>query len=100
MCSDFITITSNSDWPPSMSAPPKIIAYLNPFCPWTRGVVSYLESAELEFDYRDIIQNPDDFEEMVAKSGQHASPCVEVNGHMLADIGGDELAAYLAASGE
>ena len=35
---------------------------------------------------------------MEEKSGQHLSPCVEVNGRMLADISGDELEAYLLAN--
>ena len=78
---------------------PTIIAYLDPLCPWTRGVVSFLESSRFEYVYRDIIQNPAAFEEMVAKSGQHSSPCVEVNGHMLADISGDELKQWMEERG-
>ena len=78
---------------------PAIVAYLNPFCPWTRGVVSFLEQRGFEYDYRDIIQNPGDLEEMVTKSGQHSSPCVEVDGHMLADVGGDELEAWMRERG-
>jgi hypothetical protein len=36
---------------------------------------------------------------MVQKSGQSLSPCVEVNGHMLADVSGDEVEAYLLKAG-
>jgi monothiol glutaredoxin len=32
---------------------------------------------------------------MIEKSGQMLSPCVEVNGRMLADVSGDEVEAYL-----
>ena len=32
---------------------------------------------------------------MEQKSGQQLSPCVEVNGVMLADISGEEVEAYL-----
>jgi len=39
----------------------------------------------------DIIQNPAFRWEMEQKSGQPLSPCVEVNGTMLADVSGDEL---------
>jgi hypothetical protein len=35
---------------------------------------------------------------MIEKSGQMLSPCVEVNGHMLPDISGDEVEAYLVAN--
>ena len=33
--------------------------------------------------------------EMIQKSGQELSPCVEVDGTMLADISGEELEAWL-----
>ena len=78
---------------------PKIIAYLNPACPWARGVVDLLEKHQLEFEYRDIIGNPGDYREMVAKSGQDSSPCVEVDGKMLADVGSDEVETLLKERG-
>lgn len=74
---------------------PKIIAYLNPMCPWTRGVVQFLESNKLAFEYRDVVRDPAAYKEMVQKSGQYSSPCVEVDGHMLADVGGDEVEAWM-----
>jgi hypothetical protein len=47
------------------------------------------------YEDRDVINNPSIYAEMVQKSGQSLSPCVEVNGHMLADVSGDEVEAYL-----
>lgn len=79
--------------------PPKIIAYLSPFCFWTRGVVKVLEKYGLDFEYRNVASNPDDFEEMAQKSGQYSSPCVEINGHMLADVGGDEVEDWMRQHG-
>ena len=32
---------------------------------------------------------------MVSKSGQQLSPCVEIDGFMLADISGEEVEKYL-----
>ncbi len=32
---------------------------------------------------------------METKSGQPLSPCVEINGRMLADVSGDEVESYL-----
>ena len=78
---------------------PAIIAYLNPFCPWTRGVVSFLEKRGLDYEYRDIMQNPNDLEEMVARSGQLSSPCVQIDGHMLADVSGEEVEAWMRGRG-
>ena len=53
---------------------------------------------DLPFEDRDIINDPAQRQEMIEKSGQMLSPCVEVNGHMLADISGDEVEAYLLAN--
>jgi len=52
----------------------------------------------LPFEDRDIINDPAQRQEMIEKSGQMLSPCVEVNGHMLPDISGEEVEAYLLAN--
>jgi len=41
----------------------------------------------------------DAYGEMVSKSGQHSSPCVEIDGHMLADVGGDEVGVWMRQNG-
>ena len=51
------------------------------------------------FDYRDVIGDADAYGEMVSKSGQHSSPCVEIDGHMLADVGGDEVEVWMRQNG-
>lgn len=77
---------------------PKVIAYLKPSCGWSQGVRAVLRKHDLAFEDRDIINDPQQRQEMIEKSGQMLSPCVEVNGHMLADVSGDEVEAYLLAN--
>lgn len=77
---------------------PKIIAYLKPMCGWSQGVRAVLRKHNLPFEDRDIINDPAQRQEMIEKSGQMLSPCVEVNGRMLADVSGDEVEAYLLAN--
>ncbi|MDB6053034.1 MAG: glutaredoxin [Verrucomicrobiales bacterium] len=74
---------------------PKIIAYLKPSCGWSNGVRAILRKYELPFEDRDIINDMDQRQEMIQKSGQMLSPCVEVNGHMLPDISGEEVEVFL-----
>ncbi|HVM50300.1 MAG TPA: glutaredoxin [Candidatus Acidoferrum sp.] len=74
---------------------PKVIAYLKPTCGWSQGVRAVLRKYDLPFEDRDIINDPAQREEMTRKSGQPLSPCVEVNGHMLADVSGSEVEDYL-----
>jgi glutaredoxin 3 len=77
---------------------PKIIAYLKPSCGWSQGVRAVLRKHDLAYEDRDIINDPVQRQEMIEKSGQMLSPCVEVNGHVLADVSGDEVEAYLLAN--
>ena len=78
---------------------PKVIAYLKPTCGWSQGVRAVLRKYDLPFEDRDIINDPAQRQEMTERSGQPLSPCVEVNGHMLADVSGSEVEAYLLAKG-
>jgi monothiol glutaredoxin len=74
---------------------PNIIAYLKPFCGWSNGVRAVLRKYDLPFEDRDIWNDPRQRMEMIQKSGQELSPCVEVGGTMLADISGEELEHWL-----
>jgi glutaredoxin len=76
---------------------PKVIAYLKPTCGWSQGVRAVLRKYDLPFEDRDIINDPVQRQEMVEKSGQPLSPCVEINGQMLADVSGSEVESYLLA---
>lgn len=74
---------------------PQIVAYLKTHCGWSAGVRAVLAKYDLPYAEKDIIQNPAFRWEMEQKSGQQLSPCVEINGSLLADVSGDEVEAYL-----
>jgi monothiol glutaredoxin len=74
---------------------PEITAYLKTHCGWSRGVRAVFEKYELPYTEKDIIQNPNYRFEMEQLSGQPLSPCVVINGAMLADISGEEVEAYM-----
>ena len=78
---------------------PEITAYLKTQCGWSGGVRAVLKKYDLPYTEKDIIQNPAFRWEMEQKSGQPLSPCVEVNGEMVADISGEELEQYLLQRG-
>ena len=85
-------------YPPSFMENVKIIAYLKPQCGWSQGVRAVLRKYDLAYEDRDIINDPAQRQEMIEKTGQMLSPCVEVNGRMLADVSGEEVEAYLVAN--
>lgn len=77
----------------------EITAYLKTHCGWSRGVRAVLAKYNIPYQEKDIIKNPEFRFEMEQLSGQPLSPCVIVNGTMLADISGEELEEYLLESG-
>ena len=58
-----------------------------------------LAKYNVPYQEKDIIKNPEFRFEMEQLSGQPLSPCVIVNGTMLADISGEELEGYLLENG-
>ena len=78
---------------------PTIVAYLKPSCGWSGGIRAVLDKYGLGYEDKDIINYPENYQEMVMKSGQPLQPCVEVDGQMLPDISGDELEAWLNQNG-
>ena len=77
----------------------KIIAYLKPTCGWNMGVRAILNKYDLAYEDRDIINDRNQYVEMVEKSGQSLSPCVEINGHLLADVSGEEVENWMLSQG-
>jgi glutaredoxin len=78
----------------------EITAYLKTHCGWSRGVRAVLAKYNIPYQEKDIIKNPEFRFEMEQLSGQPLSPCVIVNGTMLADISGEELEGYLLENGQ
>ena len=78
---------------------PAITAYLKPQCGWSRGIRAVLAKYGLEYEDKDIINYPENYEEMVRKSGQPLQPTLDFNGQILADVSGDELESYLVQNG-
>lgn len=75
-----------------------IKAYLKPHCGWSMGVRAIMDKYSLDYEDLDIINNQEIYAEMVEKSGQPLSPCVEVEGIMLADVSGEEVENYLLSN--
>jgi monothiol glutaredoxin len=77
----------------------KIRCYLKPSCGWSNGVRAIMKKYALAYEDVDIINVPANYAEMVARTGQRLSPCVEIDGVMLADVSGAEVEQYLLAQG-
>jgi len=82
-----------------MSQEMNIVVYLKTFCGWSEGVRAIMRKYGLDYEEKDIIKNPAFRWEMEQKSGQPLSPCVEVNGTMLADVSGEEVEQWMIGQG-
>ncbi len=78
---------------------PTITAYMKPVCGWSNGVRAIFAKYGLEYEDKDIINNADNYREMVQKTGQPMQPCVQIDDVILADVSGDEVETYLIQSG-
>ena len=78
---------------------PQIIVYLKTFCGWSEVVRAIMRKYQLPYEEKDIIKNPAFRWEMEQRSGQSLSPCVEINGHMLADVSGEEVERWMIGNG-
>ena len=75
------------------------IAYLKEQCGWSRGVREVLAKYGVEYEERQI-HIPENYQEMVDKTGQTQQPCVQLSDNlMLADVSGEELESYLNENG-
>ena len=76
----------------------EIIAYLKPICGWSNGVRAIMKKYDLKYTDKNIIHDRDNYLEMVKLSGQPLSPCVVIDGVMLADVSGEEVENYLLSN--
>jgi monothiol glutaredoxin len=75
-----------------------IRAFLKPHCGWSNGVRAIMRKYDLAYEDFDIFNDRSNYDEMVRKSGQGLSPCVEIDGVMLADVSGEEVENYLLSN--
>lgn len=79
--------------------PPNIVVYYRPFCPWARQVLSFFDERKIAFTGKNLSEDLDSLKEMINRTGQEISPCVEIDGHMLVDVGREEIETYMLAKG-
>ena len=75
----------------------KVIAYLKEQCGWSRGVREVLARCGIEYEEKQI-HIPDNFIEMVEKTGQTLQPCLQFGDTMLVDVSGEEVLEYLISN--
>lgn len=79
--------------------PQSVRLFVKPGCPWCDEAVEWLDHRGIAYQLLDVIRNADARAEMHELTGQTRAPSIEVDGHILADFGADELEAWWTSLG-
>ncbi len=77
-----------------MYHPTKVRLFIKPFCGWCGQAMDWLDDHGVQYEVLDVIADEKAYDEMYRLSGQTLAPGIEVDGRVLADFGGRELAAF------
>jgi len=71
------------------------ILYVKEGCPWCEDAEAELDKLGLKYERREVRSNTAYFNEMKEISGQSKAPVLDIDGHILADFGIEQLPAFL-----
>jgi glutaredoxin 3 len=77
-----------------MYQPKQVRLYIKSYCPWCGRAMDWLDDHGIPYKTLDVLRNEKNYQEMVQLSGQSLAPVIDVDGHVLADFGPPELAAF------
>jgi monothiol glutaredoxin len=73
--------------------------FIKPGCPWCDEAIEWLDARRYSYDILNVSLDADARSEMLALTGQSKAPSAEIDGHVLADFGADELEVFLKKHG-
>lgn len=68
--------------------------FIKPGCPWCDEAADWLDTRGIRYEVLDVIRDQEARAEMHELTGQTKAPSIDVDGHILADFGADELEAW------
>jgi glutaredoxin 3 len=71
--------------------PKSIRLFIKPGCPWCHEAIDWLDERQIPYETLDVIRDATARREMHDLTGQSKAPSIDVDGHILADFGADEL---------
>ena len=74
--------------------PTSVRLFVKPFCGWCHEAKDWLKERGIPFEELNVITDGAARKEMFELTGQTLAPCIDVDGHILADFGTDELEEF------
>lgn len=68
-------------------------------CPWCDEAMEWLDQRGIRYERLDVLRNAAARQEMLDLTGQTKAPSIDVDGHILADFGADELETWWRQQG-
>ena len=68
--------------------------FIKPGCPWCDEAIDWLDARGILYTKLNVNGDAAARDEMRELTGQTKAPCIDVDGHILADFGADELEAW------
>lgn len=68
--------------------------FIKPGCPWCDEAIDWLEDHNVKYEVLDVTSDREARAEMHELTGQSKAPSIDVDGHILADFGADELEVW------
>jgi glutaredoxin 3 len=65
--------------------------FIKPGCPWCDEAIEWLDAHRVQYTTLDVTSDSAARAEMRDLTGQTKAPSIDVDGHILADFGADEL---------
>lgn len=72
-----------------------LIIYTKTGCPWCIDALTFLKEKGVEFEEREVRNNPEFMKELEEKSGQTKAPTIDLDGEILADTDAQAIELFL-----
>jgi glutaredoxin 3 len=72
----------------------RVRLFIKPYCGWCHKAIRWLDQRGVDYEQVDVIGDETAFDEMIRLSGQELAPVIDVDGHILADFGPEQLADF------
>lgn len=79
--------------------PKTIRLFVKSGCPWCDEAMEWLDQRGIRYELLDVLSNVAARQEMLDLTGQTKAPSIDVDGHILADFGADELETWWRQQG-
>lgn len=76
-----------------------LIIYTKTGCPWCIDALDFLKTHNVQFEEREVRNNPDFMKELEEKSGQTKAPTLDLGGEILADTDAQAIEIFLKEKG-